>query len=45
MSPARLFMITVPALVAAHQLFAIPIPPLVRLIVPETLRTMLALVL
>ena len=44
MSPLRLFMITLPLLVAAHELLAAVVPPLVRMVVPDTLRTLLCLV-
>jgi hypothetical protein len=42
-SPLRLFVMMLPLLLVAHQLLIVLVPAVVRLIVPATLRTMLAL--
>jgi hypothetical protein len=41
LSPLRLFVLTLPVLVVAHQLLSFLVPEVLRLLVPDTLRMVL----
>ncbi len=43
LSPLRLFMLTLPILVVAHQVLSSMVPEVLRLLVPDTLRILLGL--
>jgi hypothetical protein len=43
LSPMRLFLLTLPVLVVAHQVLNFLLPEILRLLVPDTLRIILGL--